>query len=126
MRAEDEGRAMQIACDLLHCLGVTANYKGYYYAAYAARLCAGRPELLLLITKWLYPEVAEQYGTTWKAVERNIRTVASVAWKQNPELLSQLAGYPLVRRPQPGRFLSILAVALRSELERDQEFRVEK
>ena len=28
-----------------------------------------------VVTKWLYPEVAKHYGTNWKAVERNIRSM---------------------------------------------------
>lgn len=47
--------------DLLYQLGVTANYTGFFHTAYAVSLCAEHPERLLLVTKWLYPEVAKQY-----------------------------------------------------------------
>ena len=53
--------------DLLYHLGVTANYTGFFHTAYAVSLCAEQPDRLLLVTKWLYPEVAKQYGTNWKA-----------------------------------------------------------
>ena len=62
------------AYHLLHRLGATANYTGFSYLVRALQLCAEEPERLLLVTKWLYPDVAKQYGTNWKAVERNIRT----------------------------------------------------
>lgn len=53
------------------------------------------PERLLLVTKWLYPDVANRYGTSWKSVERNIRTAANVAWESNKEALSEYAGFTL-------------------------------
>ena len=62
--------------DLLYRLGVTANYTGFFHTAYAVSLCIGRPDRLLLVTKWLYPEVAKQYLTNGRksgsaAVVRN-------------------------------------------------------
>ncbi len=56
------------AYHLLHRLGATANYTGFSYLVRALQLCAEEPERLLLVTKWLYPDVAKQYGTNWKAV----------------------------------------------------------
>ena len=63
----------QATCDLLYQLGISANYKGFFHAAYAVSLCMERQDRLLLVTKWLYPDVAKRYRTNWKAVERNIR-----------------------------------------------------
>lgn len=97
---------------LLRRLGINATYKGFFLTADAVRLCAQRQDCLLLLTKELYPAVARQYGTNWRTVERNIRTVAAAAWEKNPELLSQLAGAPLDRRPTAGRFLAILSGSL--------------
>ena len=74
------------AYHLLHRLGATANYTGFSYLVRALQLCAEEPERLLLVTKWLYPDVAKQYGTNWKAVERNIRTVGRVIWNSNRPL----------------------------------------
>ena len=61
----------QATCDLLYQLGISANYKGFFHAAYAVSLCMERQDRLLLVTKWLYPDVAKRYRTNWKAVERN-------------------------------------------------------
>lgn len=95
--------------DLLYRLGATANYTGFFHTAYAVRLCAEEPQRLLLVTKWVYPDVARQYQTTWKAVERNIRTVGAVIWRQNRPLLEQLARRPLAERPCSAQLLSILS-----------------
>ena len=77
--------------DLLYSLGVTANYIGFFHMAYAVSLCVEQPDRLLLVTKWLYPEVAKRYGTNWKAVERILRTVGCIIWRENRPLLEQLA-----------------------------------
>lgn len=111
---EMEERLTQ-ACGLLRRLGVTANYKGYTYTAYALALCAEQPELLVLVTKNLYPAVAKHYQTTWQAVERNIRTVVAVAWARNPALLGQMSDGLLAERPHCARFLAIAAEGLRRE-----------
>ena len=98
--------------DLLYQLGVIANYTGFFYTSYAIRLCVERQERLLLVTKWLYPEVAKQYRTNWKAVERNIRTVNSVIWRENRGLLEHLAHRSLGEKPRNAQLLAILVASL--------------
>ena len=95
---------------LLYRLGITANYIGFFHTSYAVYLAAQQPARLLLVTKWLYPEVAKHYATTWKCVERNIRTAVHIAWATSPELLEALAMHPLVQKPKAAKFLSILAL----------------
>ncbi len=97
---------------LLYQLGVTANYIGFFYTAYAMSLCAEQPDRLLLVTKNLYPEVAKRYQTNWEAVERNIRTVNDVIWSKNRLLLEELAHRCLEQKPKNAQLLSILAAAL--------------
>ncbi len=93
--------------DLLYQLGVTANYTGFFHTAYAVSLCAEQPNRLLLVTKWLYPEVARQYQTSWKAVERNIRTVNVIIWRENRPLLERLARRNLSEKPRTTQLLAI-------------------
>lgn len=94
--------------DLLGALGVTANYSGFFYAAYAVLLSLEDQGRLLLVTKRLYPEVAEHYKTTASCVERNIRTVASHAWERNATLLQQVAQDRLWEKPTASEFIAIL------------------
>ena len=108
-------RDITVAYDLLYRLGITANYTGFFYVTYAVYLIQLQPERLLLVTKWLYPEVAKHYRTNWKAVERNIRTAVNVAWELHPEILEDMAGGPLSKRPSNTRFLAILAACLRCD-----------
>lgn len=94
--------------DLLYRLGITANYTGFFHTSYAVYLATQQPGRLLLVTKWLYPEVARHYKTTWHCVERNIRTTSEVAWARNKTLLQELAQYPLTCRPSASSFIAIL------------------
>ena len=49
--------ASSAICDLLYQLGISANYKGFLHTAYAVSLCVEQQDRLLLVTKWLYPDV---------------------------------------------------------------------
>lgn len=98
--------------ELLHRLGVTRNYKGFPQTAHAVELCAEQPDRLLQVTKLVYPDVARKYGTSWTAVERNIRTVSGVIWRTNPLLLNQLACVSLSHRPCPAQLLAILTASV--------------
>ena len=93
----------------LICLGITPNYVGFRQTSSAVGLVQQEPELLFLVTKRVYPSVAKQFGTSWKAVERNIRSVISIAWERNPDLLREMAGYHLDAKPTASQFIAILA-----------------
>ena len=94
---------------ILRNLGISSSYNGFPQTAYAIQLAIDDSDRLRLITKHIYPDVASYYSTTWSAVERNIRTVVTVAWKNDPLLLEELAGARLSRKPTNSQFLSILS-----------------
>ena len=100
---------------LLHRLGVTANYTGFFQTALAVRLCMDQPERLLLVTKWVYPDVARRCKTNWKAVERNIRTVNGIVWEQSRPFLEKLASRELLSKPSNAQLLAILSYSLLSQ-----------
>lgn len=99
---------------VLQQLGITANYTGFFHASYSVLLAMENPQRLLLITKWLYPEVAKRYHTTAGAVERNIRTITLRAWRLNREVLEQIAGCTLATKPTAAQFISILSTHLQT------------
>ena len=101
--------------DVLTRLGITPNYKGFHYTAYAVKMAVEDPEQLALATKRLYPDVAKHYRANVATVERNIRTVIAFAWERNPKYLEELATYPLQRKPTASQFLSILAMLFSPE-----------
>ena len=98
----------QSTWELLYRLGISPHYKGFFHTAYAVSLCMEQQDRLLLVTKWLYPDVAKKYGTNWKAAERNIRTASAIAWKRNRPLLESLAERHLDRRLCSAEFLALL------------------
>ena len=102
-------RADQETRELLYNLGITEKYAGFFYTAAAVHLAACRPERLALITKWLYPDVAKQFRTDWRNVERGIRAAVEIAWKLRPDKLAEIARRGLDRRPTNSQFIAILA-----------------
>lgn len=93
---------------LMHSLGITENYVGFAQLLYAVRLAREKPERLASVTKELYPDVAKAFHTSWRCVERNIRTVIELAWNLNASRISALAEFPLLKRPRPAQFISLL------------------
>ena len=91
-------------------LNIPPNYLGAHYLAYAEMLVLEDQNRLTMVTKWLYPEVAARYHTSWQAVERNIRTVIGICWQQDSGLrLSQVLGCPVAGKPSPTRLIQLLA-----------------
>ena len=94
---------------LLMSFGIGRKYQGFDQCAHAVYLSAETPERLMLVTKWLYPDVAKQFGVSWTVIERNLRTVSRIAWENNRPLLEQLAGEELPEIPSSSKFVKILA-----------------
>lgn len=109
-KLHEENEGLMEIYELLRQMGGSANYRGFYFAAYGVWLGMREPERLLMVTKRLYPEIAEKYGTSWNAVERNIRTVIGVMWETSREGMSRIAGYELKEKPYPARFLASLVI----------------
>ena len=94
---------------LLMRFGVGRKYRGFEQCAHAVYLSAETPERMTLVTKWLYPDVAKQFGVSWHVVEHNLRTVTRIAWEDNRPLLEQLAGEEIPKIPSSSKFVRILA-----------------
>ena len=99
-------------CLLLLELGATTRYRGFYPAVYSVLLCLQHPDRILLISKWVFPDVAKCCHTNALAVERNIRTLAKHIWSINPDLLNKLAKCQLKKCPSTKEFISILSTYL--------------
>ena len=93
--------------DLLYFLGLRATRTHFFHTSFAIYLAVQDPDRLLLVTKWLYPDVAKHYATNWNAVERNIRTAVTVVWRENREgLLAEDLNRSLERFPNDIDILS--------------------
>lgn len=98
------------AANLLRRLGVNNSYVGFRYTAYGIARAALEPDLLTYITKGLYVEIAAHYHTSVECVERNMRTVVKVVWEHGDrELLAEVFGRTLEKKPRNGAFIDALA-----------------
>lgn len=95
--------------DILRQLGITHNYCGYRNTVAAVELVLEDEKRLEAVTKEVYYETSLKCGCKWSSVERNIRTAVKRAWSVNPELLKEIAGFPLKRPPTASEFIEIIA-----------------
>lgn len=93
-------------------LGLTSNYKGYYFVADAIQLAMNSQERPIRITKDIYPYLASKYKTTSLNIEHNIRTVINVCWQTNRNAMIEIAGYPLPYKPTNSEFVDMVAYYL--------------
>ncbi len=103
---------MHRAMLLLSRLGITANYDGFLYTAYAVALAVKNLDKLQSVNNYIYPEVAAGYNTDPDNVRKSIAKARDIAWKKNPGLLSEMAMHKLNKKPGTSEFPAILAVYL--------------
>lgn len=94
--------------DLLRPLGITEKYIGAVQLSMAVQILMADSSHINAVLKEIYGVIAGQYAVDWKAVERNIRTVAKLAWNSNPRYLEEIAGYPLTDRPTATQLIEIV------------------
>lgn len=95
--------------NILRPFGITKCYKGFHLVCFSIQLAVNDDFRLGAVTKEIYMVTASHFNCNWKAVERNIRTVVIKAWNVNPDLLSQMAGYPLDGTPSASEFIEIVS-----------------
>ena len=94
----------------LNCLQIPPNLRGHHYLAYAIEQVANDPRRVKGVTKDLYQDTAHNFDTTWKAVERNIRSAVIACWNSSgQETLREMTGFQLSERPKTAVFIAILA-----------------
>ncbi len=103
---------------VLHQLGISKSYSGYDYILYAFELIEQDENVLTGITKILYIEIARKFHTSHICVERNIRKVIEVIWKNhesNHTLLLKIFGCIFVEsKPSNKEFLELLYAYIKS------------
>lgn len=75
-------------------MGIPAHLKGFRYIRSAVMLAAEDMRVVGSVTKLLYPEIAKQYGTTDRKVERAIRNAIEISWERgNTGCFEEIFGY---------------------------------
>lgn len=102
---------------IIHEIGVPAHIKGYAYLREAILIAVQNMDVINAVTKVLYPEVAQRYGTTASRVERAIRHAIEVAWDRGDlETLQKYFGYTVSTskgKPTNSEFIAMIADRLR-------------
>ena len=94
---------------LLNTLGIKSTYLGYHYMVDALELAHQDPMYLVSLCSVLYPKIAEKYSTSTSNVERDIRTIIDIHWREgNTELFEKLFHHSLKKKPTVGQFLDAL------------------
>lgn len=94
-------------------LRITGKLKGLWFLIHAITATVRDPRRTELITKDLYPEIAQAFHTTPSRVERSIRTAITVCWKEGRAELEEIAGGPLTKRPTNTEFIDLVATYIR-------------
>lgn len=109
---------------ILHTMGVPAHIKGYHFLRQAIIMVIRDPELISLVTKRLYPDVAELNNTTASRVERAIRHAIEVAWDRgNVEIMNDYFGYTVNNmrgKPTNSEFIAMISDRMRLEMKKER------
>ena len=106
--------------NIIHEVGVPAHIKGYQFLREAIIMAVKNVEMINQVTKLLYPDIANKYGTTPSRVERAIRHAIEVAWgRGDPKVTESIFGYTVSAdkgKPTNSEFIAMIADKLRLEL----------
>lgn len=101
------------AARLLRALGASRKLTGFRYAEYMIEQVLEDENKLYLITKCLYPETARHFSVTPQIVERGLRTLIQVCWRQEDhELLDYIADKHLKEQPTNTEFIDMTTAFL--------------
>lgn len=102
---------------MLHNLGIPSHVKGYRYIREGIMLLYSSEAASHLITKEIYPEIANRYNTTSSRVERAIRHAIEISWiRGDLKLMENIFGNSIDferSRPTNSEFLTTIADRLK-------------
>jgi two-component system response regulator (stage 0 sporulation protein A) len=107
---------------MLHEIGIPAHIKGYQYLRDAIAISVEEEDMLVSVTKVLYPTIAKKHGTTSSRVERAIRHAIEVAWTRGRlETIYEIFGYTVSNgkgKPTNSEFIALVADKIRLDYKR--------
>ena len=105
--------------NILRQLGFPAHMSAYNYLLHAVEIAVHDPCAVNMITKKIYPLVAEKYNTLEARVERSLRYLIETAWKNiDEEVLYHHFALSLKasNKPASGELIAVIADKIRLEL----------
>ncbi len=118
---QDNGqkRIMAIITREIQRIGISAGIKGFRYVRYAIWLTLGEDRKKSMMG-YIYPAVAQQFGTTWQCVERDIRHAIESAWIHGSiSYIDEVFGFTVYAdkgKPTNAAFIATVAEKIRLEL----------
>lgn len=107
---------------LLHEIGIPAHIKGYQYLRDAIIISVEDEDLIVSVTKVLYPTIAKKHNTTSSRVERAIRHAIEVAWTRGRlDTIYEVFGYTINNgkgKPTNSEFIALLTDKIRLSYKR--------
>lgn len=107
---------------LLHEIGIPAHIKGYQYLRDAIAISVEEEDMLVSVTKVLYPTIAKKHNTTASRVERAIRHAIEVAWTRGRlDTIHELFGYTINNgkgKPTNSEFIALVSDKIRLDYKR--------
>ncbi len=107
---------------LLHEMGIPVHIKGYQFLRDAIILSVEEREILVSVTKVLYPSIARKHSTTASRVERAIRHAIEVAWSRGKlEVIHDIFGYTVNSgngKPTNSEFIALISDKIRQDYKR--------
>ena len=99
--------------ELLHNLGIPSHVRGYKYIREGVMILYTSNNLVTMVTKDIYPEIAERFETTSSRVERAIRHAIEISWiRGDLKLMDELFGNSIDAersKPTNSEFLTTIA-----------------
>ena len=99
--------------ELLHNLGIPSHVRGYKYIREGVMILYTSKNLVTMVTKDIYPEIAERFETTSSRVERAIRHAIEISWVRGDlKLMDELFGNSVDAersKPTNSEFLTTIA-----------------
>ena len=88
-----EEKVRKIIAMYMRDLGMPCHIRGYHYVIDAISWCVFTPEIINMVTKGLYPDIAKKHNTTPSRVERAIRHAIEVSWSRgNLDTMDRIFG----------------------------------
>ncbi len=103
---------------IIKSLGIPANVNGYKFVRDCIIYSAEHYDAINLVTKKLYPVIAEKYGTTAQCVERSIRSAIESAWqKADKKMIHDIFGNSAgENKPTNSEFIAMIADKVRLDM----------
>lgn len=107
---------------MLHEIGIPAHIKGYQYLRDAIAISVNEEDMLVSVTKVLYPTIAKKHNTTASRVERAIRHAIEVAWTRGKlDTIYEVFGYTVNNgkgKPTNSEFIALVSDKIRLDYKR--------